>query len=290
MVCNFLADDTVRVRLIWLCKPTYSPDISFCLAAAWDSLDGWLADGHYEATEYAALCRMWQAMREDRSSERCWPFDTLPLPMHFRPNGPQTCSTGGRTANSTPPAVRKPRHARQHNVEDGQHKTNRRGTTVCAGFQYGSVLAPKSIVEPTPRAEAFVSTRTWLCRSSDEESSCYCGWRHWWTLPLPVHVGPRGTLPCCSCNKTAKQVQLVACYYCNHNTCFDCSWNCRNPACGCHDDCDAEKKACNDSSNCWREDHGGKDCSKELRVPSIPHGKGKNAGKGKGKEKCKRQW
>ena len=34
---NFLADDTVRVRLIWLCKPTYSPDVSLCLAAAWDS-------------------------------------------------------------------------------------------------------------------------------------------------------------------------------------------------------------------------------------------------------------
>jgi hypothetical protein len=67
MVCDFLADDTVRVRLIWLCKPTYCPGISLCLAAAWDSLDGWLADCHYEATEYAALCRMWQAIEDENN-------------------------------------------------------------------------------------------------------------------------------------------------------------------------------------------------------------------------------
>jgi hypothetical protein len=45
-------------------------------------------------------------------------------------------TTGG--SDATPPAVRKPRHAGQHNVDEVKHKTNRRGITLCAGFQSGT--------------------------------------------------------------------------------------------------------------------------------------------------------
>jgi hypothetical protein len=70
-----------------------------------------------------------------------------------------------------------------------------------------------------------------------EERSLYrC--RAYNALPRPMHIGP--PLPCCTCGRTAEQAALVACHYCNHNSCYDCSWNCRSPACGCHDDSDTE--------------------------------------------------
>jgi hypothetical protein len=103
--------------------------------------------------------------------------------------------------DSTSPVVRRPRHVRQHNVEEGKHKTNRRGTTLCAGFQSGSCTV---------------------------------------------------TLPNNKCGNDFSKVHQC--------------------------------------EKCLREDHGSKDCNKELRVPSLPSGKGKNAGKGKGKDKGKRHW